>query len=245
MKILLSAHQAIMAATATAVIAGGTYMVTDLNRWNNEFEAGQLAKRQAKQVSKHEKPADPTQIYEALSEPTAPETTRQNYHRYNDPEPEYTGPKRFAAKGVDPSFLYDDYSAEVDIRNMQISQAAMLYAGTQIELVTVTPVDVKYLSAGQTIDLRVKYDVVVDRKIVIPAGSVAKAQVNDARKKRLFKKSQICIEPKYVQTTEGQYIPLSSRPAYFQSKDNYPLSAGATLFANIAATSEVQSQLNF
>ena len=237
MKNTTSLYHKMLLGTIALVFASAAYIMYDLTQWQNRLaaraDAGVLR-------TSHTRPASAT-IPNAPA-PIELEDNDDSWRASNRLEPEYTGPKHFTAKGLPQSY---------EVENLQVtsetttgagrSMQSTVYAGTQVELETTTPIDVKYVTAGQTIDLRVKYDVVVGRNIAIPAGSVAKAMVNDARRKKLFRKSQLCIEPKYVQTPDGRFIPLSGRPAYFQSKNNFPLSAGATLFSNIAATTEVEA----
>jgi len=237
MKNTNSLYHKMLLSTIALVFAGAAYIMYDLTQWQNRLEARADAK-----ISRttHVHP-----MSSAMPNAPAPielEDNDDSWRGSNRLEPEYRGPKHFTAKGLPQSY---------EVENLQVtsettygtarSMQSTVYAGTQIELETTTPIDVKYITAGQTIDLRVKYDVVIGRNIAIPAGSVAKAMVNDARRKKLFRKSQLCIEPKYVQTPDGRFVPLSGRPVYFQSKNNFPLSAGATLFSNIAATTEVET----
>lgn len=236
MKSTTSLYHFMLLGTITLVFSATAYIMYDLTKWQHSLSV-QADARNIRQNAK-QRPLPP-----AANAPN-PIALEDNNKSWDELEPEYTGPKRFAAKGLPEGYYVQDAPEVMEMeRNVTRTTQSTVHAGTQVELETTTPLNIKHITAGQTIDLRVKYDVVVGRSIVIPAGSVAKAQVNDARRKKLFKKSQLCIEPKYVQTPDGRFIPLSGRPAYFQSKDNYPLSAGATLFANIAATTEVESRI--
>jgi hypothetical protein len=53
----------------------------------------------------------------------------------------------------------------------------VLNAGTRISLETVSSIHSELVAVGQILDFKVKYDVVVDGKTVIAAGSIAKGQV--------------------------------------------------------------------
>lgn len=239
MKNSTSLYHYMLVGTIALVFGGTAYIMYDLTQWQDRL----AARADSKSVQRSHVKNIPAPLPNAPA-PIELEENDASWRSSNDLEPEYRGPKRFSAKGLPQAFEVENLqvTSETDYAAARTMQSTV-HAGTQVELETTTPLDVKYITPGQTVDLRVKYDVVVGRNIVIPAGSVAKAMVNDARRKKLFRKSQLCIEPKYVQTPDGRFVPLSSRPAYFQSKDNFPLSAGATLFSNIAATTEVETRM--
>ncbi len=59
-------------------------------------------------------------------------------------------------------------------------------SGTLVNLELINSVDGNYVNAGQLIDFKVLQDVVVEQKTVIPAGSIAKGQVNRVKKSSLL-----------------------------------------------------------
>ena len=78
----------------------------------------------------------------------------------------------------------------------------------------VFPINGKQVHAGQTIDLRVKYDVVVNGYTVISAGAPAKAIISSAEKnKMLGKGGELQLMPQYVQTVDGQFLPVTGMAA--------------------------------
>ena len=67
-----------------------------------------------------------------------------------------------------------------------MAENVVLKAGTPIPMQLVNTVTGKNSAIGQVIDFRVTNDIVVDGKTVIPAGSIAKAQVTRAKKNGIF-----------------------------------------------------------
>lgn len=85
-----------------------------------------------------------------------------------------------------------------------------LKAGTLVVLETSNPLSSKDAQAGQSVSLRVKYDVMVSGRAVIKAGAPGSAQVVAAeQRKGLGKEGTLSIKPTVVQAVDGQMIPLS------------------------------------
>jgi hypothetical protein len=96
----------------------------------------------------------------------------------------------------------------------------ILNAGTSILLETVSAIQSDLVSVGQTIDFRVKYDVKVDDKIVVAAGTIAKGQVMRAEKaKGLGKEGFVEIQIKTVTAADGQEVFLTNSNIYQQGED--------------------------
>lgn len=101
----------------------------------------------------------------------------------------------------------------------------MLNAGTNIPLETVSTIQSDLVSVGQTIDFRVRYDVKVDGKVVIAAGSTAKGQVLRAQKaKGLGKEGFVEIQIKSVTAADGQEVFLTGGNVYQEGDDKQTLS---------------------
>ena len=99
--------------------------------------------------------------------------------------------------------------------------SVVLHAGTPIELETLMPVDGKFLNVGQTIEFRVKYDVVVKRQVVIAAGSPARGIVTRLDKPKMMGKGGYMeIQPQYVNTVDNQMLPISASPLRLEGKKN-------------------------
>lgn len=146
--------------------------------------------------------------------------------------------------------------------------AILVYAGTPVELETIMPADGKDLRVGQTIDFRVKYDVIVRREIVIAAGSMARGIITRLERPKMMGKGGIMeIQPQYVTAVDNQVFPINAAPIRLEGKKNgwawagvavgvatgglaaastafikgknARIESGMTVFASLAATREV------
>lgn len=110
----------------------------------------------------------------------------------------------------------------------------VLNAGTSIALETVSMIQSDLVSVGQTIDFRVKYDVKVDGKTVIAAGSMAKGQVMRAQMaKGLGKEGFVEIQIKSVTAADGQEVFLTGGNVYNEGEDRQTLAIVLGLFVCI------------
>lgn len=92
----------------------------------------------------------------------------------------------------------------------QKSAVKRLAAGTIVILETTAPVSSKDAQVGQSIGVRVKYDVVVKGKTLIKAGAAGSAQVTASEAgKGMGKQGTLSLRPSVVQAVDGQMIPLS------------------------------------
>ncbi|PHN01969.1 hypothetical protein [Flavilitoribacter nigricans] len=102
-----------------------------------------------------------------------------------------------------------------------------IFSGTPIELETIYPLNGKQLSQGQTVDMRVKYDIIVNGYKVISAGAPARVVVSAVEKSKMFGKAgEIQLLPQYVQTVDGQFLPVSGMPSNFEGKGRKGLAWG-------------------
>ncbi|MBV6653003.1 MAG: hypothetical protein KI786_04560 [Mameliella sp.] len=102
----------------------------------------------------------------------------------------------------------------------QPQRTVTLHSGTPIELETLFPLSSKNVQSGQTIDLRVKYDVIVKGHTLISAGAPAKAIISTAEKQKMFGKGgELQLMPQYVQTVDGQFLPVTGMAANYEGKD--------------------------
>lgn len=107
---------------------------------------------------------------------------------------------------------YDEANANTPVN-------IVLRAGTPVELEIMNNIDGKYVKQGHTVDLRVKFDVVVNNRTVVAAGSVAKGLISQYKpRKGLGKAGMIEITPQYVQSVDGQFVPVSGTPITFEGK---------------------------
>ena len=96
----------------------------------------------------------------------------------------------------------------------QSAGPAILKAGTLVVMETTTALSSKDAQAGQTVGLRVKYDVMADGRTVIKAGAPGSGQVTAAEHhKGLGKEGTLAIKPSVVQAIDGQMVPLTGAGA--------------------------------
>lgn len=87
---------------------------------------------------------------------------------------------------------------------------ATLKTGALVVLETAAPLSSKDAQMGQAIGLRVKYDVLVDGRVVIRAGAPGSGQVVTAQHhKGVGKEGILAIRPSVVQAVDGQMVPLT------------------------------------
>lgn len=107
----------------------------------------------------------------------------------------------------------------------------ILKSGTIIALETLSTIQSDMVNIGQTIDFRVKYDVKVDDKVVIAAGSIAKGQVVRAQKARAVgKEGFLEIQIKSVKAVDGQDVFLSGANLFQEGEDKQTLSILLSIF---------------
>lgn len=97
-----------------------------------------------------------------------------------------------------------------DAPTAQPAAPATLKTGALVVLETAAPLSSKDAQMGQSIGLRVKYDVLVDGRVVIKAGAPGSGQVTTAQHhKGVGKQGTLAIRPSAVQAVDGQMIPLT------------------------------------
>lgn len=96
------------------------------------------------------------------------------------------------------------------VNSADSTNVVSIKSGTPITLQPVHDLNASYLMTGQTVDFKVAYDVKVNKKVVIPAGSIAKGIVLKSSKPKIFgKAASIEIQIKELTTYEDQVISLS------------------------------------
>lgn len=106
----------------------------------------------------------------------------------------------------------------------------LLRAGTPVDVEIMNNLDGKYVNQGQSVDFRVKFDIVVNNRTVVAAGSIAKGIVSRAQQgKGMGKAGVVEITPQYVQSVDGQFIPISGTPMIFEGKNRSGLAVGGVV----------------
>lgn len=105
------------------------------------------------------------------------------------------------------------------------NQAVVLPAGTQILLENVNNIQSSTITAGQIVDFRVVYDVKVNQKVLVKAGTIAKGQVIRVQKSgSIGKPGKIDIAIKSVTAVDGQEIYLTGGNINEEGDDKQTLS---------------------
>ena len=103
-------------------------------------------------------------------------------------------------------------------------ESVILKSGTAIYMETINEIDSKTINVGQTIDFKINKDVIVDNKVVIASGSIAKGQVIRAQKaKGLGKQGFVEIQIKTVTAVDGQDVFLTGNNLYQEGESQESL----------------------
>lgn len=85
-----------------------------------------------------------------------------------------------------------------------------LRAGTPVVVETVQTLNAKNLSEGQTVSVRVKYNVVVSKQTVVAAGALGNATVSEVQRPGMFGKAgKIELQIQSIQAVDGQQVLVS------------------------------------
>ena len=102
-----------------------------------------------------------------------------------------------------------------------VAATAVLKAGTLVVLETTNPISSQNAQIGQSVPLRVKYDVKADGQTVIKAGSPATGQVSDAmHRKGMGKQGFVNIRATAMQAVDGQMVPLTGGNAVHLGREH-------------------------
>ena len=118
-----------------------------------------------------------------------------------------------AAAVVDPGEHATTAYIKEDVTILVDGQEVTLRSGTPVVVEAGQTYTSRNLSAGQSINVRVKFNVVVKRQTVIAAGALGSATVTDVRKRGIFgRPGQMTVGLQSVQAVDGQQILLSGIP---------------------------------
>lgn len=112
----------------------------------------------------------------------------------------------------------------------QANNTIELRAGTPISVELMQNLKSTDLSPGQTIDFRVKYDVIVKKTRLISAGSIGKGQITKVDRRKSFgKPGMLEIQVQSIQAVDGQQIPVSGIPLKIKGDSKSGLAWGLTI----------------
>lgn len=140
----------------------------------------------------------------------------------NQPAPGITANDSLAEMPV--QYLQHDATITVDGREVT------LRAGTAVVLEAAQSYRAKDLNVGQTIMVRVKYNVIVNKQTLISAGALGMAIVSDIRKPRGFGRSgKMELQVQNVQTVDGQQVQVSGIPMVYEGENKKGLAWGLAI----------------
>lgn len=112
----------------------------------------------------------------------------------------------------------------------QSGKIVIIKAGTPIALELMNTINSNDVKNGQMIDFRVINDVKVDGEVVIPAGSIAKGQIDKAKKNGLLgTPGEVSVVIKSVNAVDGTIVPLSSSAVGDEGSDKLVVSIVLTV----------------
>ena len=124
-----------------------------------------------------------------------------------------------------------------DIQIMVNGKSRTLRAGTPVVVEAIQTYSSKNLSIGQSVSVRVRFNVVVDKETLVSAGSLGSATVSDIRKKGIFgRPGKLELQIQSVQAVDGQQVMLSGIPLTLEGKSNATLAwivSGILFFTTI------------
>ena len=126
----------------------------------------------------------------------------------------------FASAAVVNPTLYvaDDVTIMVD------GQEVQLRAGTPVVAEASQTYTSRNLTAGQSISVRTKFNVVVKKQTLISAGALGSATVSRIRKRGIFgRPGEMELQIQSVQAVDGQQVLLSGIPLTIEGKSNATL----------------------
>ncbi|MDR1631944.1 MAG: hypothetical protein LBR97_03545 [Dysgonamonadaceae bacterium] len=106
----------------------------------------------------------------------------------------------------------------------------VIKAGTMVPLELVTAISSKSVAPGAPIDFRLINDIVVDRKIAIRAGSIARGQVQRVKKNGLFGKAgELEVIVRSINAVDGTNIMLTGGQLSEEGSNKLVLSVALTV----------------
>ena len=132
---------------------------------------------------------------------------------------------QLSAAVVSPAlYVTDDVTILVD------GEEVLLRAGTPVVCEAGQTYTSRELTAGQSISVRVKFNVVSKRKTLISAGALGSATVTDVRKRGVFgRPGRMEVSIQSVQAVDGQQVLLSGIPMAIEGKSNLGWAIGVAV----------------
>lgn len=107
----------------------------------------------------------------------------------------------------------------------QEKQEIVIKAGTIVPLKAISNIKASQVHEGQTIDFKVSRDILVNKIVAIPAGTIAKGVVYEAKKSAWFgTKGRLGIKIRFLTLPSGDIVNFASSEVYITGKNRTPLS---------------------
>ena len=104
-------------------------------------------------------------------------------------------------------------------------QSVVIKAGTIVPLEALKTIRAVEVHEGETVDFKVSRDVTVDGKTDIPAGTVAKGTVYEAKRSTAFgTRGRLGIKLRYLTLPSGEQVSFTSSEVYIKGVNRTPLS---------------------
>ena len=104
-------------------------------------------------------------------------------------------------------------------------QSVVIKAGTIVPLEALKTIRAVEVHEGETVDFKVSRDVTVDGKTGIPAGTVAKGTVYEAKRSTAFgTRGRLGIKLRYLTLPSGEQVSFTSSEVYIKGVNRTPLS---------------------
>lgn len=104
-------------------------------------------------------------------------------------------------------------------------QSVVIKAGTIVPLEALKTIRAAEVHEGETVDFKVSRDVNVDGKTVIPAGTLAKGTVYEAKRSTAFgTRGRLGIKLRYLTLPSGEQVSFTSSEVYIKGVNRTPLS---------------------
>lgn len=120
-----------------------------------------------------------------------------------------------------PVYVTEDMTIEVN------GKLITLRAGTPVTVEAVQTINVDNISIGQSIPVRVKFNIVAQKATLIAAGTMGNATVIDLKKPKGWGKAgKVEIQVSNVPAVDNQMVPLSGIPIVLEGADKKGLAIG-------------------
>ena len=129
-----------------------------------------------------------------------------------------------AGFGVSAAVIQPTLYIAQDIAIMVDGAPVLLRAGTPVVAEASQTYTSKNLTVGQSISVRVKFNVVAKKQTLISAGALGSATVSRIRKRGVFgRPGEMELQIQSVQAVDGQQVLLSGIPLTIEGKSNSTL----------------------